>query len=491
MTPDNPATFPTSLSALTAQEALALFRQRRISPVDLVRDCLERIEAHNPGLNAFCHVDAEGALASARASEARWMTGAPCGPLDGIPATIKDLTLTRGMPTRRGSATTSAAGPWDVDAPITARMREAGAVILGKTTSPEFGWKGVTDNPLYGITRNPWNPELTAGGSSGGAAVASALNLGMLHQGSDAGGSIRIPASFTGTFGLKPTFGHVPQWPASAMTTLSHLGPMTRTVGDAILMMEVITGPDARDGYAGPAYPPDSAAEVPDDLRGWRIAYSRDLGYVDVAPDIARVVDRAVDRLRGLGAEIVEIDPGFADPKAIFETLWFAGAARILSTLTPSQQDRLDPGFREIAEAGQRITLAQYLEARERRYDLTARMAAFHETFDLLVTPTMPLAPFAAGRDVPEAGNHRNWPDWTPFSYPFNLTQQPAASLPCGLDDGGLPVGLHLVGPRYRDRSVLGVARLLEPTLGRLTLPDSDRGRPARTAPDSAKENDP
>ena len=465
--PDN---IPTSLAELSAVNALQLFRRREISPVDLLEDCLKRIDAQNPRLNAFCHVNPEGALAAARAAESRWNRGAPAGVLDGIPVTIKDLTLTRGMPTRKGSATTSAEGPWEVDAPITARMREAGAVVLGKTTSPEFGWKGVTDNPLHGVTRNPWNPDLTAGGSSGGAGVAAALNLGLLHQGSDAGGSIRIPASFTGTFGLKPTFGHVAQWPPSAMTILSHLGPMTRTVADAQLMMEVITRPDARDGYAGPAYPqgPDSPLDT---LAGWRIAYSRDFGYVQVASDIAAVVDAAVDQLRDLGAEVVEINPGFADPIVAFETLWFAGAARILDDLTPDQKERLDPGFREIAEAGRSITLAQYLEAGRRSYELTAQMAAFHKNFDLLVTPTMPIAPFEAGRDVPLDGPYGRWTDWTPFTYPFNLTQQPAASMPCGLDDAGLPVGLHLVGPRYGDPAVLSVARLLERVFSRLAPP--------------------
>ncbi len=235
-------------------------------------------------------------------------------------------------------------------------------------------------------------------------------------------------------------------------------------------MMEVITRPDARDGYAGPAYPqgPDSPLDT---LAGWRIAYSRDFGYVQVASDIAAVVDAAVDQLRDLGAEVVEINPGFADPIAAFETLWFAGAARILDDLTPDQKERLDPGFREIAEAGRSITLAQYLEAGRRSYELTAQMAAFHKNFDLLVTPTMPIAPFEAGRDVPLDGPYGRWTDWTPFTYPFNLTQQPAASMPCGLDDAGLPVGLHLVGPRYGDPAVLSVARLLERVFSRLAPP--------------------
>ncbi|WP_110675830.1 amidase [Salinicola sp. RZ23] len=461
----------TDLASLSAVDAGALLAAGEISPVELAQDCLARIEHHNPTVNAFCHVDAEGALEAARAAEARYRRGTALGPLDGIPVTIKDLTPTRGMPTRKGSATTSAAGPWDTDAPFAARLREAGSVLLGKTTSPEFGWKGVTDNPLHGITRNPWNPNLTPGGSSGGAGAAAALNLGLLHQGSDAGGSIRIPCAFTGTFGLKPTFGWVPQWPASAMTTLSHLGPMTRSAEDAALMMSAIAQPDPRDGYAGPPCPLDWRRSPPDDLRGWRIAYSRDLGYVEVAPDIARVVDEAVAVLRGLGAEVEEIDPGFTDPQATFNTLWFAGAARLVGGLNEAQRERLDPGLRAIAERGARISLSDYQRAGEARAALTAQMAEFHRHYDLLVTPTLPLAPFAVGSNVPEGGRYLQWMDWTPFSYPFNLTQQPAASLPCGLDDGGLPVGLHLVAARFDDMRVMDAARLLERRLPRLVPP--------------------
>ncbi|MFC0268630.1 amidase [Kushneria aurantia] len=462
---------PTALAELTACEALALFARGELSPLELTRDCLARIERFNPVVNAFCHVDAEGALVAARAAESRWQRGEPLGPLDGVPSTLKDLTLTVGMPTRKGSTTTSAAGPWQVDAPFTAHMRAAGAVLLGKTTTPEFGWKGVTDNPLYGITRNPWHPELTAGGSSGGAAAAAALNLGMLHQGSDAGGSIRIPCSFTGIFGLKPTFGWVPQWPASAMTTLSHLGPITRSAVDSALLLSVVARPDARDGYAGPACPVDWLAAPPDDLDGLRVAYSRDLGYAEVAPDILRAVEAGVAELRALGAHVEEVDPGFASPKASFDTLWHAGASRLLDGLSEAQRDALDPGLRAIAERGKRLTLTDYLAAREARAALVAHMADFHRRFDLLVTPTLPLAPFAAGHEVPPGSDYDDWVDWTPFSYPFNLTQQPAASMPCGLDDRGLPVGLHIVGPRYRDDRVMAVARLLEARLPRCLPP--------------------
>ncbi|QRM32173.1 amidase [Microvirga sp. VF16] len=460
---------PSSLGDMTAREALDRLRRRQISPIEIVTDCLKRIDATNPSLNAFCCVDHEGALHAARLSEERWFKSTPAGALDGIPATIKDLTLTIGMPTRRGSATTSPDGPWNVDAPVTARLRNAGAIILGKTTSPEFGWKGVTDSPLFGITRNPWDHELTPGGSSGGAGVAAALNLGLLHQGSDAGGSIRIPASFTGVFGFKPTFGYVAQWPESAMTTLSHLGPMTRTVADAELMMSVIAGRDPRDGFSGPDFP-DAIVPETDDLEGRRIAYSPDLGYVDVADDIRQVTDAAVEHARALGAIVTRVDPGFRDPIDTIETLWCAGAARILRTLDERQAELLDPGFREMAERGLKITLAEYQAAETDRSRLAAHMAAFHLEHEFLLTPTMPIPPFPVGRVVPNP-SIKKWAAWTPFTYPFNLTQQPAASLPSGLDATGLPVGLQVVGARHNDRRVLNICRLLETHLRRLVPP--------------------
>jgi aspartyl-tRNA(Asn)/glutamyl-tRNA(Gln) amidotransferase subunit A len=464
----NPVSTPTQLSELTAIDALALFRRGELSPVELTRDCLERIDTLNPKINAFVHIAHDGAMKAARDAEARWMKGTPCGPLDGIPTTLKDLTLSRGMPTRYGSATTSPDGGSDVDAPVAASLRKAGAVFLGKTASPEYGWKGVTDNPLHGVTRNPWNTALTSGGSSGGAGAAAALNLGMLHQGSDAGGSIRIPCSFTGTFGLKPTFGWIPQWPTSAMSTLSHLGPMTRTASDSLLMLESMAQPDSRDGLLGDPGSLRMDTRAPVSLQGWKIAYSPTLGYVEVAPDIRKRVDNAVAQLSRLGAEVIEIDPGFSCPLETFNTLWFAGATQVVEKMTDSQRDQMDPGLLDIAARGSNISLSQYLAARRERTALCAHMQSFHEQWDLLITPTLPISPFTAGHNVPPEGKYHDWMEWTPFSYPFNLTQQPAASLPCGLDDQGLPVGLHIVGGKFQDMKVMHAARLLERVMPRL-----------------------
>lgn len=452
----------TDLGTLTAVELLRLYRRRDASPVEATKAALARIARFNPVVNAYCHVDEEGALAAARAAEDRWMRGETIGPVDGVPSSIKDLTFAKGMPTRKGSRTTDPSGPWDVDAPFSAHMRAAGAVLLGKTTTPEFGWKGVTDSPLTGATRNPWNVEATPGGSSGGAAAAAALNMGVLHQGSDAGGSIRIPCAFTGTAGIKPTFGYVPQWPVSAMGTLSHLGPVARTTEDVALMLGVVGRPDDRDWLAGAPFEHDWTVGLRRGVRGLRVAYSRTLGYVNVRPDVARAVDAAVALLADMGAVVEEVDPGFSDPIETFNTLWFAGAAKAVANIAPDKRDLVDPGLRAIAQEGARVDIVDYLRAVDERGVLAERMAAFHHDWDLLVTPSVPITAFALGANVPPDSDLNHWMDWTPFSYPFNLTQQPAASVACGFGDDGLPVGLHIVGARFDDHTVLRAAAAFE-----------------------------
>src|SRR3954462_10971001 len=270
----------TDPALISATELLCLYRSRSLSPVEVAQACLDRIAALDPDLNAFALIDGDAALKAARASEERWIKGEPLGLVDGVPATIKDLILTKGWPTLRGSKAISPDQPWEEDAPATARLREHGAVLLGKTTTPELGHKGVTDSPLTGITRNPWNPAMTPGGSSGGAAVAAATGMGALHVGTDGGGSIRIPASFTGIFGLKPSFGRVPAYPLSPFGTLAHVGPMTRTVSDAALMLTVISEPDGRDWHALPSDRRDYRIGLEAGIAGLRLAYSRRLGYV-------------------------------------------------------------------------------------------------------------------------------------------------------------------------------------------------------------------
>ena len=465
---------PTDPCSLSATGLVALYRTKRLSPVEAAQAVLKRVEDLNPVLNCFCHVDPAFALASAKESEARWMKGEPKGLLDGVPTSIKDLLYTKGWPTLRGSRTIDRNGPWNDDAPAVARLREHGAVIFGKTTTPEFGWKGVCDNPLTGITRNPWNPAKTPGGSSGGSAAAVAAGMGPLTIGTDGGGSIRIPCSFTGLVGIKPTFGRVPAWPLSPFGTVAHVGPMTRTVADAALMMNVLSLPDPRDWHQLPPDGRDYRIGLDDGVKGLRIAYSANLGYANVDPEIAAIVKKAALRFAELGAIVEEKDPGFENAGEIFAKHWFPGAAYLLSTIPKEKHALIDPGLVETARQGAAFSAMELLGAAQKRGALGVHMQLFHQQYDLLLTPTLPLAAFEAGREVADLLKEKRWTDWSPFSYPFNLTQQPAASIPCGLTKDGLPVGLHIVGARYADALVLRAARAFE-SLMPIASPDVSR----------------
>jgi aspartyl-tRNA(Asn)/glutamyl-tRNA(Gln) amidotransferase subunit A len=447
---------------LTAVELLAAYRSRELSPVEVARAALERIERDDAELNAFSLVDGERALAEARASEARWARGEPAGALDGVPVAVKDLLLTRGWPTLRGSRAIDPAGPWEDDAPAVAALRRNGAVLPGKTTTPELGWKGVTDSALQGVTRNPWDRERTPGGSSGGSAAALAAGMVPLALGTDGGGSIRIPCGFTGLAGIKPTYGRVPAWPASPFGAVAHLGPMARTVTDAALLLDVMAEPDARDWVALPPPATSFLDGLEDGVEGLRIAFSPDLGHATVDPEIAGAVARAAAAFAALGASVEPVDPGFEDPRGAFDVLWSAGAARAVADLGDPAPETLDPGLAEVAALGRSHTALDYLAAVQQRDRLAIHMSGFHQDWDLLLTPTLPLPAFEAGREVPAGWPEERWPSWTPFTYPFNLTQQPAASVPCGFTGAGLPIGLQIVGPRYGDALVLRAARAYE-----------------------------
>lgn len=441
---------------LTAAELLAAYRSGELSPVEATQAVLDRIARLDSAVNAFCLVDADGALAAARASEERWRRGEQQGRIDGVPVSVKDLFFTSGHPTLRGSYSIDPAGPWDVDAPAVARVRAHGGVIVGKTTTPELGWKGVTDSPLTGATGNPWDPSRTSGGSSGGSAAAVALGMGPLSLGTDGGGSVRIPAAFTGTTTIKPTYGRAPLYPASPFGTLAHAGPMTRTAADAALLLDVMSEPDPRDPWA--LAPASSTLDrLGDTMAGLRIAVSPALGYAQVDPGVAAAFEAAVEVLASLGARVEEADPGFADPISAFETLWFAGAAKSIEHLDAGQRARMDPGLVAVAEQGARAGALDYLGAMAVRNELGILMGEFHSRYDLLLTPTLPIPAFDRGVEVPAGWPRERWTTWTPFTYPFNMTQQPAASVPCGFADG-LPVGLQIVGARHADGAVLAAA---------------------------------
>jgi aspartyl-tRNA(Asn)/glutamyl-tRNA(Gln) amidotransferase subunit A len=450
------------LLSLTASELVGLFRRRAASPVEATRAALAQIERLNNRYNAFCLIDGERALRDARASQARWLEGKPQSAIDGVPATVKDVILTKDWPTLRGSRTVEASQDWNEDAPAVARLREAGAVLLGKTTTPEFGWKAVCDSPLTGITRNPWDDRKTSGGSSGGAAVAAALRMGCLHLGTDGGGSIRIPAGFTGVFGIKPTFGLVPAYPLSPFGTIAHLGPIAVSVEDAARMLTVLAGPDDRDWHALPYRPCDLAIGLAQGVRGLRMALSTNLGHATVDPQISALVEAAAGKLAEAGAIVERRDPPFPDPAEIFQAHWFTGAAHLRSSIPRERWPLLDPGFDRIAAAGEAIGLMDYVARVNERAELGLCMARFHRDFDVLLTPTLPLTAFEAGHVAPPGTEQTDWAHWTPMSFPFNLTQQPAASIPCGFTAAGLPVGLQIVAAKYQDGLVLRVARAFE-----------------------------
>jgi aspartyl-tRNA(Asn)/glutamyl-tRNA(Gln) amidotransferase subunit A len=465
------STPPSDLTQCTAVQLIALYRSGQASPVETTQALLARIERINPQLNAFTLMDEKTAMDCAKASEAKWQAhrkaalhgGANVGALEGVPASIKDLILTRGWPTLRGSRTVDPKQAWDVDAPVTARLRESGAVLFAKTTTPEFGCKGETNSPATGITRNPWNTLKTPGGSSGGAAAAVAAGLGPLGVGTDGAGSVRIPAAFCGNFGLKPSFGRVPAYPLSPFGSVAHLGPHTMSVRDAALMMNVIKQPDARDWTSLPPDAIDYSVGLDEGIRGLRIAYSPTLGYANnVHPEVAAAVEAAVKVLQSLGAHVEQVDPGFEDPLSISTGLWFVGALTVWNGLTPEQQEVADPDFKAEALIGEKFSAMDVQQMNLKRGALGSHMRQFMQRYDLLVTPSVAVPAF----DARPAGQQVMTPEamlgWTPFSYPFNLTQQPASTIPCGLTKEGLPIGLQFVGRMFDDAMVLRASRAYE-----------------------------
>jgi aspartyl-tRNA(Asn)/glutamyl-tRNA(Gln) amidotransferase subunit A len=448
---------------LSAADLSRAYRDGDLSPVEVAQGLLARIEALDAEINAFCLIDAETTLAQATASERRWRERDPLSPLDGVPVAVKDLLVTKGWPTLRGSLTVDPKGPWTEDAPAVARLKEAGAVLIGKTTTPEFGWKGVTDSLLAGITRNPWDKTKTPGGSSGGSSAVLAARFTPLALGTDGGGSIRTPASFTNTYGLKPSFGRVPAFPLSPFGTVAHVGPMSRTAKDSAMLMNVIAKPDARDWHSLPYEPVDYTAEIDVPLRGKRIAYSPRLGWVTkVVPEVEALVEAAVKRLEALGAHVELADPPGGNPTDIFQKLWWSGAGFLLGDLPEEQRARLDPGLRKMMEAGLAFDKKEYLVATAARGTYGRGLRVFMEKYDFLVTPTMATPAFDVGLLPPLDEDGRAWRAWTPFTYPFNLTQQPAASVPCGFTKDGLPVGLQIVGRMFDDAGVLAASYAYE-----------------------------
>ncbi len=445
---------------LSARELVARYRRRELSPVEVAEATLRQIERLNPAMNAYITVTADRALQAAREAEHAWSQHSEGRALLGIPVSLKDLTPTRGIRTTRGSLLYKDWTP-DFDPPIVERIYAAGGVLLGKTNTPEFGWKGDSGNRVVGPTHNPWRQGRTAGGSSGGAAAAVAGGMGPLAQGTDGAGSIRIPAAFCGVFGFKPSFGLIPYYPASAVDSLAHVGPITRTVGDAALFLGVLAGPDARDRNSLNTVPVNYLDALEGGIQGLRVAWSPTLGYATVEPEVERLTAAAVQVFGHLGAAVEEANPALEDPFPIIDALWCTAQAAAHLHDLDTVRDQLDPGRLKLIEKGLRMSGPMLAAANIKRGEVCERLRRFMEGYDLLLTPTLPITAFTAGADRPDSIPSEAL-SWTPFTYPFNLTGQPAATVPCGRASDGLPVGLQIVGRWRDDASVLRAAAAFE-----------------------------
>ena len=445
---------------MTAEELLAAYARTALSPVEVLQSVTERVARLNPSINAFAVMNPHS-LAQAGESAARWRAGRPIGPLDGVPVTIKDLVDIAGLPTRRGSRLSETAAAAE-DAPIAMALRSAGAVIVGKTTTTEFGWKTPGDCPLHGITRNPWNFHHTPGGSSAGAGAAAAAGFGTLHLGTDAGGSIRLPAAWCGVVGLKPTFGRVPQWPLGAFAAVAVAGPMTRTVRDCALMLNVIGRHDLRDPYSLPDDNRDWRDGIEQGIAGLKVAVMRRPGFdAPVDWESIAAVEQAAGLMQDLGAEVEEADPGLPDTRAIFSRVWGIALTRLVHSFPETRRHMLDPGLLEVAAANQGLSAEDFMEFEASRIQAAHRMARFMQRYDLILSPTVPNPPPLA-----EAGTHNPvealWSSWAPWTAFANLTRQPAITVPMGFSPNGLPRSIQLAGALYRDDMVLRAARAIE-----------------------------
>lgn len=451
------------LAGFSAVELASMIRSRKASSVDVTKAVLARIDRLNPSLNAYVTMHAEESLCAAQKADEALMSGWRIGPLHGVPLHVKDNLFVAGSRTTFGSKLTETNVTAE-DCPAVERLRKAGMILIGRTNTPEQGWKGVTDNRVFGITRNPWNRELTPGGSSGGAAAAVAADLGPIGVGTDGGGSLRIPASFCGVFGFKPSFGRVPNWPGSGGAMLRHIGTITRTVADMAAALDVMTGPDPRDllslPHTGERYLPNLDKGV----RGLRIAYSANLGYARVQPEIAGICERAATKFANAGATVEQLTLDWPDSYPTWSVFFFGTAAGSLEKKLATQGDLLDPGLRRVVEKGLQLRGVDFANALAARHELWERIRKVYERFDLLLCPTLPVPPFAVGQDDadPIDGEILGSLQWTRFTYPFNLTGQPAASVPAGWTKAGLPVGLQIIGNRHADLTVLQASRAWE-----------------------------
>ena len=449
-----------------ATELRRLIDSKQVSIVELTEVFNRRIEELNPRLNAYLAVCPDQAMEQAREAQDALQRGDSLGPLHGIPVSVKDLEMTRGIPTTVGSALFRDRTP-EVDSVVVERLRQAGAIILGKTNTPEFGLSGTTENKVADACRNPWNTDCTPGGSSGGAGSALAAGLCALATGSDGGGSIRIPASFSGVFGIKPSQGRVPRYGGYGTPSANHFsqsGPMSRTVADTALLLQVMAGQDPRDPTSMRDVPSDFSAGLEGGIRGWKVAWSPDFGYAAVDPEVAAITREAAQVFQELGAEVQETTLQLEDPFPAFWDVFATASYTSYSHLFEEHRDDFtDYGLRSM-EHGASVTGADLSRALLRVDQLRRQMEIFFDDYDLLLTPTMAVPAFPIGQRPAEIGGRQVEPFWgfLPFTYPINMTGQTASSVPCGFSSQGMPIGLHVVAPRGTEARVLQASAAFE-----------------------------
>jgi aspartyl-tRNA(Asn)/glutamyl-tRNA(Gln) amidotransferase subunit A len=457
----------TDLCYLPASELAPLIASKQVSPVEVMTAILARVEKIEPQINALSVQDPALAMRRACDAEQAVMRGDTLGPLHGVPCTIKDLVWTTDYDTASASHT-RAGFRAEVNTPFVDRLQAAGAVVFAKTTASEFGWSGISWSPLTGITHNPWRHGLNAGASSAGAGAACASGYGPLHQGGDGAGSIRMPAHFCGIYGLKPSYGRIPYYPEGTGDFTAHPGPMTRTVADAAMFLAATAGKHYLDHSTLEAPPADYVGRLRQGIGGARIAYSADLGHARVDPEVAALVRKAAERFASAtGATVTEVSPewGPLGPDLI-RGIWPAHFSR-MAKMFPDYESKMDPGLVACAREGQALTASDYLALKERKHAYVAAIHGFFQDWDFLITPSASVAAFGAGLTAPPdwPAHPWDWIQWAEFSYPFNMSWNPAASLPCGFTSGGLPVGMQIVGRRFDDLGVLQASAAFEAAL--------------------------
>lgn len=452
-----------ALWSLPATELAQLIASGSVSPVEVMEATIARVEATEPLVNAFATFRPEPAMDAAKAAENAVSKGETLGPLHGVPVTIKDLAETAGIRTMKGSYILEDNVPETSTALVT-RLTDAGGISLGKTTTSEFGWKAVSHSPLTGITSNPWKLGYNAGASSCGAAAGAAAGFGPLHHGSDGAGSIRLPAHFSGVFGIKPTFGRIPNVPVRNNDQASHHGPLTRTVADSALMLKVMAGPHAHDHYSLEAPPADYLGLLDKGTKGLRIAYSPDLGHARVDPDVAELVKQAVGAFEELGASVEEVKTGFGPAGPELARFFWAAHELELAAHLEEYGDRMDPGLVACIHDATNHSAADYIRMRGTKLQYVADIHQFFDNWDLLLTPAASVAAFPAERLQPEHWPQHawDWLSWAEFSYPFNMSGNPSSVVPAGFTAEKLPVGLQITGRRFEDLTVLQASAAFE-----------------------------